>query len=127
MLIAKSAEAQIYTSREEPDEQVEIEEVRGPCCGLMFGDGSDDGNMDLCVSRVPQRVESSSPRGNDTRDSQEDESAERYDEDEEDEAAEERLELSAWELLSNILNESDNLDETKDTWQKVRQLEKCPG
>ena len=35
---------------------MEIEEEGEPGRGLMLGDGSDDGNVDLGVSGVPQRV-----------------------------------------------------------------------
>jgi hypothetical protein len=115
VFVTEGAEAQVHTSGEKPDEQIEIEEVRWPSGGLMFGDGSDDRDVDLRVSSIPERVETTGPRSNNARDGKENKSTEGYEEDEEDEAAEKSLELSARELLSNELDESNNLDEAKNT------------
>jgi len=41
VFIVESLEAEVDTSWEEPDEKVEIEEVRRPGGGLMFRDGGD--------------------------------------------------------------------------------------
>jgi hypothetical protein len=53
VLFAKLSEAQEDTSREEPDEDIEVEEEGRPSCRLVFGDG-----CDLIVHRVSAFVRS---------------------------------------------------------------------
>lgn len=64
MLILQIAEAEVDTSGEQPDEHVQVEEEGGPGGGLMLRNGCDDGNVDLGVACIPERVESTTPRRN---------------------------------------------------------------
>jgi len=71
--------------------------------------------MDLGVSSVPKRVESTSPWCDPARESQHDQDGETDGKDEYDECSKEHLELSARYHLSDDLDESDQLEQTKDT------------
>src|SRR5271156_6245198 len=62
MLIFEIAEAHVHSGWEQPDEEIQIEEEGRPGSWLMFGDGRNDRNMDLSISGIPQRVESTAPR-----------------------------------------------------------------
>jgi hypothetical protein len=53
MLVAEVLEEEVYTSREQPDEHVEIEKEGWPGCRLMLRDGGNDGNVNLGVSSIP--------------------------------------------------------------------------
>ena len=81
----------------------------------MLVNGGNDGNMDLGISRVPERVETAGPRGNDTGYGQQDESSKSDDEDEKDERAKERLKLLARKLRANPLDTANQLEKAKDT------------
>jgi hypothetical protein len=61
MLVAQMLEAEVHAGWEQPDEHVQVEEVRGPGCGLMLRHRRDDGNVNLGVARVPEGVESPAP------------------------------------------------------------------
>lgn len=115
LLVSQSAEAQVDTGREEPDHHVEIEEEGRPRGGLMLGDGCDDGNMDLGVSSIPERVETASPGRNDTRDGQKHQPSNTDEEDTQNQSAEQRLELLAGKLCTNPVDKGDQLEEAKDT------------
>ena len=81
----------------------------------MLGDGGDDGNVNLGVASVPERVETTRPRRNDSSDGQQDESTKSNHEDDQNKSAEQSLELLAGKLSADPLNSSDQLEETKDT------------
>ena len=67
MLILELLEAHVYTGWEKPDQEVEVEEESWPGSRLMLGHGGNDGNMDLGISGIPERVETTTPGSNDTR------------------------------------------------------------
>lgn len=115
MLILELAEGHVDTGGEEPDEHVQVEEEGGPSGRLVLGNGSDDGDVDLGVARVPEGVEASAPWSNGTGDGQEDKAAKANDEDEQDEGAKQGLELPAWHLSTDPFDKSNNLEEAKDT------------
>ena len=81
----------------------------------MLRDGRNDGDVNLRVSSVPERVETTSPGSDDTGHGKKNEASESDNEDEKDECAEERLELLAGKLSANPLNATNQLKETKDT------------
>lgn len=81
----------------------------------MFRDGGNNGDVDLRVSSVPERVETASPGSDNTAHGEKDETSKGNNEDEENECAEERLELLAGKLSADPLNSSNQLEETKDT------------
>ena len=51
-------------SGEHTDEDVQVKEEGHPSSRLVFGDRSDDGDVNLGVTRVPQGIEASTPRCN---------------------------------------------------------------
>jgi hypothetical protein len=114
LLVLELAEAHVHTSREEPDEHVEIEEVRGPSSGLVLGDGGNDGNVNLGVSSVPQGVEAASPGCDGSRDGKQDQSSKCPTEHNQDHCAKESLELLGGELVANPFGETNELQQTED-------------
>jgi hypothetical protein len=115
LLILEVAEAHVDTGREQPDQQVQIEEEGGPGGRLMLRDGCNDGNVNLCVSSIPERVETSAPGSNDSREGEKNEDSGSCEEDDQDEGAEQRLELLARQSLADELDTTDKLQETEDT------------
>lgn len=115
VLVAELAEAPEETSREQPDEHLEVEEVRGPGGRLVLRDGGDDGHVDLGVASVPERVETSSPGCDPSREGKDDERNEGHDGDENDKRTKEELKLLARDETADSLDECDELDETEDT------------
>lgn len=115
LLVGELSEAHVDTGGEEPDHHAQVEEESGPCGRLVLGDGGDDGNVDLCVSSVPEGVEATGPGCNDASDCQEDETTERNDENDQDKSTEQGLELLAGKLSANPIHECDQLEETEDT------------
>lgn len=117
MLILEILEAQVDTSGEEPDEEVQVEEKRGPGGRLVLRDGSNDGNVNLGIAGIPQRVETSAPGSNVAQRSEGDETqqtqAKRCHED----GDEEGLELTARNGRPHVLDEANELDETKDAYK----------
>jgi len=67
MLVVKLVEAHVNTSREQPDQHLQVEEEGWPCSRLMLRDGGNDRNVDLGVASVPEGVEAPSPWGNNSR------------------------------------------------------------
>lgn len=64
MLIAEVLEAHVDTSREEPDKEVEVEEESRPGCRLMLRHRCDNGDVNLGIAGIPQRVETTIPWSN---------------------------------------------------------------
>jgi hypothetical protein len=81
----------------------------------MLRHGCDDGDVNLGVSGVPERVETSSPGRDDSRHGQKHQAADADDEDEENERAEQRLELLSWELCAHPVDECDELEQAEHT------------
>ena len=113
LLVFEVAEAHVHTGREQPDQHVQVEEERGPGSRLMLGDGCDDGDVDLGVAGVPERVETTRPGGDSAGDCEQDQPAESDGKDDKDHAAEQGLELFGRELITDILREANELDKTK--------------
>ena len=86
----------------------------------MLRDGSDNWNMDLCVSGIPEGVETTSPWSNDAANCQEDQASEGNNEYSQDEPSEECSELLAWHTGSDELDKSDQLKKAKNTYTNVR-------
>ena len=63
MLVAELTEAEEYASGEEEDEELEVHEEGRPGGGLVFGYGSDDGDVLFGVSGVPEGIEAAGPGG----------------------------------------------------------------
>ena len=80
----------------------------------MFRYRGNDGNVNLCVASIPQRVKPSAPRGNYSRECKEDEADKCDPKDDEDETSQKSLKLSAWELATNELHETHYLDKPED-------------
>ena len=115
LLVSQLGEAHVDTGREQPDHHAQVEEESGPGGRLVFGDGGDDGNVDLRVPSIPERVETTSPGCDDSSHGQEDESTESNNEDDQDESAEQCLELLAGKLGADPVDEGDQLEKTEDT------------
>lgn len=114
MLIGELLEAEIDTNREEEDEHVEIEEEGWPGGRLMLRDGSDDGDVNLGVSCIPERVEATAPGGNDSSAGGNDKSCQTDGEDTSSKDPEETLELTAGDSRFNVIQESKELEKAKD-------------
>ena len=85
---------------------MQIEEEGEPGSGLVLGEGGNDGDVNLGVTRVPERVKSTAPRGNvagvgEKHDAQKDETSNGGDG-----SYEERLQLRLREEALDILEES---------------------
>jgi len=86
----------------------------------VLRDGCNDGNVNLGVTRVPERVETTTPRSNDAREGEEDENTEGCKEDDQDEGTEQCLELLARQSLAHKLDETNKLEETENTCRGIR-------
>jgi hypothetical protein len=114
MLIPEVLEAHVNTRGEEPNEEVEIKEERWPGGRLVLRDGGNDGNVNLGVAGIPQRVESTVPGGNVSKRGQADNAGDANAEYREQDSVNESLELLARNGRSNVLDEADQLNKTKD-------------
>lgn len=115
LLILQLTEAHVNTSWEEPDEHIQIEEESWPGSRLVLGDGGDDGNMNLGVASVPERVETSTPWGDGAGDGEQNKTTEGDNEDDQDQTAEQCLELLARDLSTDPFNECNDLEKTENT------------
>lgn len=64
VLVAQFVKAQVDTRGEKPDEHVEVEEEGRPSRRLVLRHRGDDGDVDLGITGVPERVETSTPCSN---------------------------------------------------------------
>lgn len=80
--------------------------------------------MDLGVTRVPKRIESTSPRRNRPAHRQCHKGGEREGKDGDDKGGEERLELLSREVRPDDLDKSDELKETKNTCRRHHREER---
>lgn len=95
----------------------------------MLRDGCNDWNVNLRISGIPERIETSSPWSNDSRNGQQDKSSKSNDEDRQDETSQKGSKLLAWNARSNELDEANELQKSEDTkgrhmlatanWQKT--------
>lgn len=76
-MVLERVETHVDTGGEHPDQHLEIEEERRPRGGLMLRYRGNDRNVDLGVSSIPQRVETTRPGGNNAGQSQEHEHSHR--------------------------------------------------
>lgn len=126
MLVSEVLEAQVDTCREEPDKEVEVEEERRPSGRLVLRDRGDDGNMNLGVASVPERVESTAPGSNVSQSSQGNETSETKAKCCDEKSNKESLELSARNGGPNVLDEADQLKKTEDACaQMLESLTPC--
>jgi hypothetical protein len=84
MFIFELPEAHVDSGRKSPDQQIQIEKERRPSCWLMFGNRCDDWNVDFSITSVPERIESTAPGGNDSRNGEADQTKEGHTKDSED-------------------------------------------
>lgn len=124
MLILEILEAQIDTSGEEPDKEVQVEEKGGPGSRLVLRDGGNDGNVNLGIAGIPQRVETSAPGSNVAQRSKGDETQQTQAECRHEDGDKEGLELTARNGRSHVLNEANELDEAEDAY-KIDVSESC--
>lgn len=117
VLILEIAEAHVDTSREEPDQEVQIKEEGGPSGGLVLGDGGNDRDVDLGIAGVPQRVETTAPRGNHSGHGEDDKSDESDSEDNDDHGSQKSLEVLARDETTDEVSKGHELNEAEDTWQ----------
>jgi hypothetical protein len=106
MLILQLLEAKVDSSREQPDEHVEIEEEGRPSGRLMLGHGGDNRNMNLGVAGIPERVESARPRRNVTGRGQSNKCEQASTEHSSHSYVEESLELAARNCRSDVFQET---------------------
>lgn len=84
----------------------------------MLRHGGDDGNVDLGVGRVPERVETTSPGRDPAFHGKEHKSTTSKEEGSNERGAEDELELLGREVRAHELGECNKLQETKDTCPK---------
>ena len=113
MLVFQCPEAQVHASGEQPDEHVQVKKERRPRSRLMFGDGSDDGYMNLGIACIPQRVEAAGPRSDRTRDRKKDKTEDGDAKDGATQGDEQSLKLLAWELIPEEGEEAYKLNEAE--------------
>ena len=80
----------------------------------MLRDGGDDGNVDLGITSVPQRVEASAPGSNVAQRSERDETKQTESKGRHEDRDKEGLELAPRNSRSHILDETNELDEAED-------------
>lgn len=115
LLIIKLQKAEINSSWEQPNEHIQIEKECWPRGWLMLRNRSDNRNVNLGVSGIPKRVETSSPWCDDTRDGEEDETTQSNGADCGDESEKEGLKLLAWYARAHEFHESNKLQQSKYT------------
>lgn len=115
LFIGQLLEAHVHAGGEQPDHHVEVEEESRPGGRLVLGHGGDNGDMNLSIAGIPERVEATGPRCDDTSHGEQDEATQSNNEDDEDEGAEQRLELLAGHLRADVVDEGNELEETEDT------------
>ena len=82
----------------------------------MLRYGGDDRNMNLGVSSIPERVETTSPWRNDSGDCKENKTSKRDGKDSQNKTSKEGLELLAWYTWADELNEPNKLQKTENTF-----------
>lgn len=116
MLVLQFAEAKVDTSREKPDQEVQVKEERGPSSRLVLGNGRNDGNMDLSVVGVPKGVEPAAPWRDDTRKRESNNTNKAKACNDDDHASEKLLELLGWDKASDEISKGHQLKQPEDTW-----------
>lgn len=80
----------------------------------MLGDGRNDGNVNLGVAGIPERVETTTPRSNITKRGEGDETKEANAKRANNDGGQEGLELFTRDGGADVLDEADELQETED-------------
>lgn len=114
VLVPEVLEAEIDTSREQPDQEVQVEEESRPCGRLVLRNGGNDGDMNLGIASVPEGVKATTPRSNVPERSQGYESSQTHAERGHDHSGKESLKLASRDGRPDVGYESDKLEETKD-------------
>ena len=104
-LVIDLLDTEPHTSRENTNENVQVEEKRRPGSRLMLTDTSDDRNVNLGIAGVPERVEAATPRGDIARIGERNDGGENEAGDEEHGEDEELAELGLGELGAQVREE----------------------
>eukprot|EP01136_Pigoraptor_vietnamica_P013960 Opistho-1_new@55558 len=113
-LVVHVLRAQPHAGGEGDEEKVEVEHKGRPRGRLVLGHGRDDGDVDLGVPSVPQRVVAARPRRNDARVRETDDSEEDKPGDGDHRQLEDGLERAALNVRAQVLDERIRLEECED-------------
>ena len=116
MLVAELTETEDYASGKEKDEELEVHEEGRPGGRLVFGYGSNNGDVLLGISGVPEGIEAAGPRGNPAFVGEAGEGSCSQDTNGDDGVEKDFLELLGRDVGANELSERDDLEETKDAF-----------
>lgn len=122
MLIAEILKAHVDTGGEEPYEEVEIKEERGPGSRLMLGYRGNDRNMNLGIAGIPEGVEATIPWRDIAEGGQTNQSNQANTKGGDKDGNKEGLELAARNGRSYIFNKGNQLEEAEDAWPKISML-----